>query len=177
MRGKEERMGKSEENEKRKGRKRKREEEKGENETETVKRRCEGFVSVEAFEIFSERERLLESCGDLSWCETPWRSTRTCLIMSLDSCAHLRVVPEVTDVLVSLSSVVTEFCEVSACCSDWEDVVPQSFSFCKMRAFCCASAQEEMRYEGSQGKAPPMARRRMTPSTPLQNSYAFFEGA
>ena len=39
-------------------------EENEENETEKVKRKCEGFVSVEAFEIF---RRDLESCGDLSW--------------------------------------------------------------------------------------------------------------
>ena len=31
----------------------------------------------------------------------------------------MRVVPDVTDVLVSPSSVVTEFCDVSPCCSDW----------------------------------------------------------
>ena len=36
------------------GEKRKREEETEENETVTVKRRCEGFVSVEAFEILSQ---------------------------------------------------------------------------------------------------------------------------
>ena len=33
-----------------------------------------------------------------------------------------------------------------------------------------------MRDEGSQGKAHPMTRRRMTPPTPLQNSYASLEG-
>ena len=47
----------------------KRGEEKGnkeENETGTVKRRCVGSVSVEAFEIFSQGGDL-ESCGDLSW--------------------------------------------------------------------------------------------------------------
>ena len=44
------------------------------------------------------------------------------------------VVLDVTDVPVSPSSVVTEFCEVFSCCSDWEDVVPQSFSFSKKRA-------------------------------------------
>ena len=32
-----------------------------------------------------------------------------------------------------------------------------------------------MRYEGSQGKAPPITRRRMTPPTPMQNSYTSFE--
>ena len=72
------------------------------------------------------------------------------------SCAHVRVVPDVTDVLVSFSSVVTELCDVSSCCSDWEFVEPQSFSFSRKRALCCASTQEEMRYEGSQGKAPPI---------------------
>ena len=37
-----------------------------ENETETVKRRCEGCVSVMAFEIFGQG-RDLESSEDLSW--------------------------------------------------------------------------------------------------------------
>ena len=32
-----------------------------------------------------------------------------------------------------------------------------------------------MRFEGSQVKAPPPSRRRMTPPTPLQNSYSSFE--
>ena len=41
--------------------------------------------------------------------------------------------------------------------------MPQSFSFSKKRALCCARTQEEMRYEGLQGKAPPMTRRRMIP--------------
>ena len=95
-------------------------------------------------------EGLLEKHEDLSDCEP-------------DSRACVRMVPDVTDVLVSPSSVVTEFCEVFSCCSDWEDVVPQSFSFSKKRAHCCTSTQEEMRYEGSQGKALPMTRRRMTP--------------
>ena len=45
-----------------------------------------------------------------------------------DSCAHVRVVLVVTDVLVSPSSVVTEFCDVHPCCSDWEFVEPHSFS-------------------------------------------------
>ena len=38
---------------------------KEENETEAVKRRCEGCVSVEVFEMFSHGEDL-ERCGDLS---------------------------------------------------------------------------------------------------------------
>ena len=66
---------------------------------------------------------------------------------------------------VSPSSVVTEFCDVFSCSSDWEDVVPQPFSFSKKCAHCCTSTQEEMRYEGSQGKASPMTRRRMIAHT------------
>ena len=58
----------------------------------------------------------MEKLDDLSDCE-------------LDSCAHVRVVPGVTDVLVSPSSVVIEFCDVSSICSHREFVEPQSFSF------------------------------------------------
>ena len=49
----------------------------------------------------------------------------------LDSRARVRMALGVTDVLVSPSSVVTELCDVSSCCSDWEFVEPQSFSFSK----------------------------------------------
>ena len=52
----------------------------------------------------------------------------------LDARAQVHVVPDVTDVLVSPTSVVTEFCDVFSCCSDWEDVEPQSFLFSKKRA-------------------------------------------
>ena len=45
----------------------------------------------------------------------------------------------------------------------------------KKRALCCTITQEEMMYEGSQGKAAPITRRRMTPPTPMQNSYTSFE--
>ena len=93
----------------------------------------------------------------------------------LVSCELVRVVPDVTDVLVSPSSVVTEMCEVSPCCSDWEFVEPQSF-LSRKRALCCTDKQEEMRYEGSPVKAPPVSTRRMTPPSPVQNSYASFEG-
>ena len=71
---------------------------------------------------------------------------------------------------------VTELCDGLSLSSDWEDVVPQSLSFSKTRALCCTSTQEEMRYEGSPVKAPPITRRRMTPPTPLQNLYTSFEG-
>ena len=104
----------------------------------------------------------MEKHGDLSDCEP-------------DSCAHVRVVPDVTDVLVSPSSVVTEFCEVFSCCSDWEDVVPQSLSLSRKRAHCCTSTHEEMRYESPQVKAPPLSRSGMMPPTPLQNSNDTFE--
>ena len=64
-REKDEKMVKvSNENEEERDEKRRREGEKGENETLTVKRRCEGVVSVEDFEIFSQGGGL-ESCGDL----------------------------------------------------------------------------------------------------------------
>ena len=66
-----------------------------------------------------------------------------------DSCAHVRVVPDVSDVIdviVSRSSVVTELGDVSPCCFDWEFVEPQSFSFSKKRAHCGTDTQEEMRY-------------------------------
>ena len=94
----------------------------------------------------------------------------------LVSCEFVRVVPDVSDVVVSPSSVVTEMCEVSPCCSDWDFVEPQSFSFSKKRALCCSDKQEEMRYEGSPVKAPSFSRKRMTPPTPMQYSYASFEG-
>ena len=61
----EERTARAEKKEEETGEKRKREEEKEENESGTVKRRCEGLVSV-AFEIFGPGKDL-ESCGDLSW--------------------------------------------------------------------------------------------------------------
>ena len=149
------------------GRKEKRKEEKEEYETGTVKRRCECCFSVEAFEIFSQG-RNLESCGDLCWDgllgEHDDLSDR-----ELVSCELVRVVPDVTDVPVSPSSLVTEMCEVSSCCSEREFAEPQSFSF------CCTDKQEEMRYEGSPVKALPFSRRRMTPLTPMQNSCASFE--
>ena len=47
-------------------------------------------------------------------------------------------------------------------------------SFLKKRAHCGTDTQEEMRYEGSPVKAPQLSRRRMTPPTPMQNSYTFF---
>ena len=133
--------------------KRKREEGKEENQTERVKSRRDGLSSVEGFEIFS-KGRDLERCGGFSW-EDFLEEHEDLSDCELDSCAHVRVVLDVIDVLISLSSVVTEFFEVFSCCFDWEDVVPQSSSFSKKRAHCCTSAQEEMRFESPQVKAPP----------------------
>ena len=62
-------------------------------------------------------------------------------------------------------------CVVFPPVADWEFVEPQSLSFSKKRAHGCTDTQEEMRYEGSPVITPPFSRRRMTPPTPLQNSY------
>ena len=70
----------------------------------------------------------------------------------------------VIDVLVSPSSVVTEFCDGFSCCSGQEFFGAD-----------CTVTQEEVRYESSQVKAPPLSRRRMMPPTPLQSSYSSFE--
>ena len=69
------------------------------------------------------------------------------------------MVHDVTDVPISPSSVVTELFDVSSCscCSDWDCVEPQSFSFYKKRIW--TTAQEEMRYEDSLVKAPPPSKR------------------
>ena len=154
------------------GEKRRRGEEKEENETETVKRRCVGFVSVEAFEICSHG-RDLESCGDLSW-EDFLDTTEDLSDRESGAWVVVPVVLAVTDVLVSPSSVVTEFCDVSSCCSDWDFVEPQSFSFSKKRSLCCTSTQEELRFEEPQVKAPLSWRRRMTLAAPMQKSYTSF---
>ena len=152
---------------------RNREEEKEENETVTVKSKRSGLSSVEALEIFSQGGDV-ESCGGLSW-EGLLEEHDDMSDSEPDSCAQVRVVRDVTDVLVSPSSVVTEFCDGFSCCSGWEMVEPQSFSFSKKRAHCCADTQEVMMYGGSPVKAPPLSRRRMTPPTPVQNSYNSFE--
>ena len=81
----------------------------------SVKRRCDGFVSVEAFEIFSQKG------------ET-WRVAVVFLGVDLfdksdfehDTRVEVNVVLDVTDVLVSPSSLFTEFCEGFSC---WEFVL------------------------------------------------------
>ena len=51
----------------------------------------------------------------------------------------------VTDVLISPSSVVTQFCDDVSAESDSEFGEPQSSSFSKMRSLDWADSQEEMR--------------------------------
>ena len=131
-RGKEERKARYEKNEGEKCGKRKREEEKEEYETATVKRKCESSVSVEAFEIFSQGTDM-ESCGNLSW-EDLLEKHEDLFDYEPEPCAHVRVVPDVAGVPVAPSSVVTEWCEAFSCCPDWQNVLPQSFSFSKKRA-------------------------------------------
>ena len=94
------------------------EEKRRENETGSVKRSCVGSVSVEAFDIFSQG-RDLESCGGLSWKDLlekreGWSG------LEPETRVGVLVVPDVTDELVSLSSVF---------CDDRELVEPQSFLF------------------------------------------------
>ena len=91
-----------------------------ENETVTVNRRCEGCVSVEALEIFNQG-RDLESFHDLSWWD-PLEKPDDLSECEPVSWGLVRVVPDVTDVPASPSSVVTEFREVSSMCSDREFV-------------------------------------------------------
>ena len=65
---------------------------------------------MEVFEIFGQ-EGDVESCGDVSW-EDLLEEFENWSDCEPDSCAHVRVVPDVTDVPVSPSSVVTELCDV-----------------------------------------------------------------
>ena len=83
---------------------------------------------------------------------------------------------DVIDVLVSLSSVIAELCDVSPCRSDVESVEAQTFSISKKRAHCCTDTREEMRYEGSTVITPPLSRRRMTPPTCAKFVYLLCEG-
>ena len=82
------------------------------------------------------------------------------------------VVLDVTDVLVSPSSVVTKFCDsfflhgVGICGTT-------VISFSKKRAHSCTVTQ--VRFDGPQVEAPPLSGRTMMPPTPLQKSYSSFE--
>ena len=64
----------------------------------------------------------LESCGDLSWEDLLNKIEE---LSDLESEAWVVVLEcDVTDVLVSLSSVVNEFCDGFSCCSDWDSMEP-----------------------------------------------------
>ena len=91
--------------------------EKEENETVIVKRRCVDPYSTDAFDFFSSGEDL-ESCGNL------WDDP--CGLSDRDSWTWTGVL-FVIDVLVSLSSAVTEVCDGFPLGSDWELEEPQSF--------------------------------------------------
>ena len=104
--------------------------------------------------------RDLESCGDLSG-EDLLDKLEDLSGRESEAWVVVLVVPDVTAVLVSPSSVVTESCDGLSCCSDWEFVEPQSFS--KKRAHSCTVTQEEMRFE----EALLETRRRLMPPTPF----------
>ena len=128
--------------------------EKAQNKTVRVKRRCDGLVSVEAFEMISQG-RDLKSCGSLSW-EDLLEKPEDLSDFEPDFRAQVRVVPGVIDVLVFPSSVVTEFCDGFSC-------------------YSLGLVQRRGEVESSQVKAIRSSRRRMMPPTPLQNSNDTFE--
>ena len=68
---------------------------------------------MEAFEIFSQIEDL-ESCGGFS-CGNLLEKPEDLSDFEPDTRLEVLVLPDVTDGLVSTSSVVTEFCEVLSC--------------------------------------------------------------
>ena len=125
---------------------------------------------MEASEFYSQG-RDLESCGDLSWRDL-FDKPEDLSDRESEVWVDVLVVLDVTDVPVSPSSVVTEFCDGFSCCLEWEVVEPQSFSFSKKRSFYCTVTQEEMRCGSPHVKSPPLSRRRVVPPTPLENSYS-----
>ena len=110
------------------GKKRRREEENEKNETVSVKRRYVSSVSVEANGVFSQGRDLGEFVVVFLG-KTFWRSLRTRPDCEPEFRVEVSVVPDVTDLLVSPASVVTEVCDSLSFCSDWDLVEPQSFSF------------------------------------------------
>ena len=131
------------------------------------------FVLWKSLKIFSQGRDLV-SCGDLSW-EDLLDKTEDQSDRESEARVDVSVVPDVLDVLVSPSSVVTEFCGGFSCCSGWDFVEPQSISFSQKRAHSCTVVQKEMWSEEPEVTAPPVSKRRMMPPTPLQNSHASFE--
>ena len=121
--------------------KRTREEEREENETGSAKRRCVGFISAEASDIFSQGEDL-ESCGN-SWSDF-W--DESCGLSDCDSVTWTRLIV-VNDVFVSPSSAMGDMCEGVSLDSDGEVVEPQSFFFHPKALVCLCgkSMRDELR--------------------------------
>ena len=102
---------------KKEGEERKREEEKEKNETGTLEEDVKVLFRWMHFGIFSQGGDL-ESCGCSFLSCFCFDKLEDLFYRELDTRVEVRVVPDVTDVLVSLSSVVTEFCDGFSCCSD-----------------------------------------------------------
>ena len=132
------------------------------------KRRCVNLVSTEDFGIFCQGE-ISERGGD-SWCDL-WDDHCGVSDCASGTGTNGPVVPVVTDVLVSLSSVVAEVCHCFSLGSDWEFVEPQSFAFPKKRSFMRAENQrDELRRVASES-------RRMMPPTTQQISFSSTDGS
>ena len=85
------------------------------------------------------------------------------------------MVPVVTDVPVSPSSVVTEFVMNSPGIRIGNLLNRRPLPSPKSAQSDWAISQEEMRYEGTPVKAPPISRRRTMPPTPQQSSHSSIE--
>ena len=110
--------------------------------------------------------------GELWWSfleATSWKSLKTCLILSLILVRmHVRVVPDVTDVPVSVSFVDNEFCDGFWCCSDWE------FGGTPCSLLYRYAGRDEVRQLTSESASAIQKKSETTP-TPLQSSYSSFE--
>ena len=167
-RSEEERKAKAESKEEEKGEKRKREEEKEENETATGKRRCDGFVSVAAFEVLSQG-RDLENCGHISW-EDLLEEPEDLSGREPVSGELVRVVP-VSLRLWSPSCVMFPLVTlIEILLNRGPFLSPKTCSL-----YSCAGRDEVRRLTGESVSAfKKKDERRMTPPTPVQNSYTSF---
>ena len=138
----------SNEKEEERGEKRRREEEKEENETETVKRRCEDFGSVEAFEIFGHGGDL-ESGGDLSR-EDLWDKDRDQCDRKPETRVDVPEVLDVTDVPVPLLLWSLSFVIVSLVARVGISWNRSPFLSPKKRVHSCTATQKEMWSEEQQ---------------------------
>ena len=119
-----ERAGEEEENERKRGGKEKGWRERRERDGE--KKVCQLYLA-EAFDIFSQREDL-ESCGGVSWSDV-LDNPDVLSDCESESRAVVSAVLVVSDVLVSLSSVVTECFYDVPLGPEWEFVEPRSLFF------------------------------------------------